>query len=88
MLKMYNYQMLLTDLKMPGIDGLELISKAKKSGPEISIVMVTGYATVDTAAQSLMHGIDNYITKPFNIIELREAVKQTLCAHKIVLENV
>ncbi len=88
MLKMYNYQMLLTDLKMPGIDGLELISKAKKSGPEISIVMVTGYATVDTVAQSLRHRIDNYIKKPFNIIELREAVKQTLCAHKIVLENV
>ena len=88
MLKMYNYQMLLTDLKMPGIDGLELISKAKKSCPEIRTIMVTGYATVDTAVQSLRHGIDDYITKPFNIFELKKAVKQTLHTRQVAMENV
>jgi len=87
MLKMYDYQMLLTDLKMPGIDGLELISKAKKSCPEISTIMVTGYATVDTAVQSLRHGIDDYITKPFNIIELKRIVKQTLYTRQVAMEN-
>ena len=50
MLKMHDYHMLLTDLKMPGIDGLELISKAKKSCPEIRTIMVAGYATVETVA--------------------------------------
>ena len=43
--------------------------------------MVTGYATVDTAVQSLRHGVDDYITKPFNIFELKKAVRQTLQTH-------
>jgi putative nucleotidyltransferase with HDIG domain len=87
MLKMYDYQMLLTDLKMPGIDGLELISKAKKNCPEIRAIMVTGYATVETAVQSLRYGVDDYITKPFNIFELKKAVKQTLHTRQVTMEN-
>ena len=87
MIKRYNYHLLITDLKMPGIDGLELIKKAKKECPEIRTIMVTGYATVDTAVQSLMHGIDDYITKPFNIFKLKEAVKQTLHTSQVAMEN-
>ena len=77
MIKKNEYQMLLTDLKMPGIDGLELIKKAKKECPEIRTIMVTGYATVSNAVESLRHGIDDYITKTFNIFELQKAVKET-----------
>ncbi len=87
MLKKYNYQMLLTDLKMPGIDGLELIQKARELNPEIRTIMVTGYATVDTAVQSLRHGVDDYIKKPFNIIDVRKVVKQTLYTHQVAKEN-
>ncbi|MFQ5964483.1 MAG: HD domain-containing phosphohydrolase [Candidatus Scalinduaceae bacterium] len=87
MMKKHNYQMLLTDLKMPGIDGLELIRKAKKEYPEIRTIMVTGYATVETAVQSLRHGVDDYITKPFNIFELKKAVNRTLYGHQIAMEN-
>ena len=87
MVKRYNYQMLLTDLKMPGIDGLELIQKAKELNPEIRTIMITGYATVDTAVQSLRYGIDDYITKPFNILELKKVVKRTLYTHQVAQEN-
>ncbi len=87
MIKEYNYQLLLTDLKMPGIDGLELVRKAKKERPEISTIMVTGYATIETAVQSLRHGVDDYITKPFNIFELKKAVERTLYSHQIAMEN-
>ena len=87
MLKRGDYRMLLTDLKMPGIDGLELISKAKKICPEILVIMVTGYATIDTAVQSLKNGVDDYITKPFNIFELKKAVKKVLGANKVALRN-
>ena len=87
MLKRDDYQMLLTDLKMPGIDGLELIKKAKAECPEIRAIMVTGYATVDTAVQSLRHGVDDYITKPFNIFELKKAVQQTLHTRQVAMEN-
>ena len=87
MIKKGNYEMLLTDLKMPGIDGLELIRKAKEEYPEIRAIMVTGYATVDTAVQSLRYGVDDYITKPFNIFELKKAVKQTLYIRQVAMEN-
>ncbi len=87
MIKIYNYHLLITDLDMPGIDGLELIQKVKKQNSEIRAIMVTGNTTVDHATWSLRYGIDNYVKKPFNIIDLKKAVKQTLCTHKIVLEN-
>ena len=87
MIKKNEYQMLLTDLKMPGIDGLELIKKAKKECPEIRTIMVTGYATVSNAVESLRHGIDDYITKPFNIFELQKAVKETLYTRQVAMEN-
>ncbi len=88
MIKRYNYHLLLTDLEMPEVDGLELIKKAKKQNPEIRVIMVTGNATVDIAIRSLRHRIDGYIKKPFNISELKKVVRQTLCIHKIVLGNV
>ncbi len=83
-----NYHLLLTDLEMPGVDGFELARKAKKQNPEIRVIMVTGNTTVDIAIRLLRHGIDGYIKKPFNISKLKKVLRQTLCTHKIVLENV
>ena len=88
MIKSFNYHLLLTDLEMPEVDGLELIKKAKKECPEIRAIMVTGNASVDIAIRSLRHRIDGYIRKPFNISKLRKVVRQTLCTHKIVLGKV
>ncbi len=82
-----NYHVLIADLKMPGIDGLELIEKAKKQNPEIRTIMITGYATVDTAVQSFRHGVDDYIKKPFNIFELKEAVEKIINTRQVAKEN-
>ncbi len=87
-LKKDTYQILITDLKMPGIDGLGLIRKAKEYNPVIRTIMVTGYTTVDTAVQSLRHGVDDFITKPFNVFELKDTVKQVLHTHQVSQENV
>ena len=87
MIKKHNYHMLITDLEMPGIDGLELIQKVKKQNSEIRAIMITGNAIDDVAVWAVRYGIDNYMKKPFNIIKLKEMVKQTLCTHKIVLEK-
>ena len=62
----FNYHLLLTDLEMPEVDGIELTRKAKKQNPEIRVIMVTGNATVDASIRSLRHRIDGYIRKPFN----------------------
>ncbi len=87
-LKKNTYQMLITDLKMPGIDGLELIRRSKEFNPGIRAVMVTGYTTVDTAVQSLRHGVDDFITKPFNIFELKKTVKQIFHTNQGSQENI
>jgi DNA-binding response OmpR family regulator len=88
MIGSFDYHLLLTDLEMPGVDGLELIRKAKEQDPEIRTIMVTGHTTVETAVQSLRHGFDDYIKKPFNILELKKVVKRTLYTHQVALENV
>ena len=88
MIKRCEYHLLITDLKMPGIDGIELIEKAKQECPEIRAIMVTGYATVDTAVQSLKYGVDDFLAKPFNIAELKRSVTQTLHTRKIALANI
>ena len=87
MIREYNYHLLITDLEMPGIDGLELIQKVKKRDPDIRAIMITGNAIDDIARWSLRYGIDNTMQKPFNITELKRVVKQVLCTHKIILEK-
>jgi len=87
MIKKNKYQMLITNLKMPGIDGLELIKKARKLNPEIRTIMITGSGTVETAVQSLKHEIDDDIKKPFSIVELKKVVKRTLYIHQVAMEN-
>jgi putative two-component system response regulator len=72
------YDLVLTDLKMPGMDGFELITRLKKIRPELPVIMITGYATVETAVQALRYGVDDYVTKPFNIEELRKVIARSL----------
>ncbi|MBI5779829.1 MAG: sigma-54-dependent Fis family transcriptional regulator [Planctomycetes bacterium] len=59
------YDCLLLDLKMPGQDGMETLRQAKKLRPELPVVIITGYGTVDTAVDALKHGAYDYVQKPF-----------------------
>ncbi|MEW5692752.1 MAG: sigma-54 dependent transcriptional regulator [Candidatus Hydrogenedentota bacterium] len=61
---------LVTDLKMPGISGMELLKYAKKIKPEIEVVMMTAYATTQTAVEAMKEGAYDYITKPFKMDEM------------------
>ena len=71
-------QVVLTDLKMPGMDGLEFTRKIKEKWPAIPVVMVTGYATISTAMQAMKLGAFDYIAKPFTKAELRGIVKRAM----------
>jgi CheY-like chemotaxis protein/glycine cleavage system H lipoate-binding protein len=71
-------QVVLTDLMMPGMDGLELTKKIKERWPAIPVVMVTGYATISTAMQAMKLGAFDYIAKPFTKEELLGIVKRAL----------
>lgn len=65
----------LTDIKMPKISGLELLAKIKEIDPDIKVILMTAFATIDTAVEALRIGARDYITKPFNLDEVLTAVR-------------
>jgi CheY-like chemotaxis protein/glycine cleavage system H lipoate-binding protein len=69
-----NYDLIITDLMMPGISGIDLLRSLKTARPEINIIMITGYPTIKTAVQSVKMGAFDYIPKPFTPKELRSIV--------------
>ncbi len=69
---------LITDVRMPGMDGYALASAARRERPELAILMVTAYGDVDGAVQALKGGADDYLTKPVNLLELRRRVEVQL----------
>ena len=66
-LKGHPFDIVITDLRMPGIDGLELLRRAKVIRPQCEVVLMTGHASVETAREALKRGAVDYITKPFEI---------------------
>ena len=82
-----DYQMVITDLKMPGMDGFALIEEIKRTRPDVAAIMITAYATIETAVQALRHGADDYITKPFDNGELRKVVGRALETQSLVRQN-
>ncbi len=66
----------ISDYKMPGIDGLETLIEIGRINPEITRIMLTGYATMESAIESVNAGIDGFLTKPFENIELKAKVRE------------
>ncbi|MDA2911061.1 sigma-54 dependent transcriptional regulator [Nitrospiraceae bacterium AH_259_D15_M11_P09] len=79
--------LILTDLKMPGLDGVEVIREAKKIDPNVSVVMFTAYATVQTAVEAMREGAFDYIQKPFSSDELDVVVQRAFEHRNLVEEN-
>ena len=69
-------EIVLTDLKMPEMDGLTLLKSLKTIDPEAVVILITAYATVDTAIQATREGAFDYLRKPFTTAELREVLKR------------
>jgi DNA-binding NtrC family response regulator len=70
------YDLVLLDLKMPDMDGMEVLGRIKSSWPDIYVIMISGYSTVDTAVQALRSGAVNFIQKPFDPNTLFSAIKE------------
>ncbi|MCK5100205.1 MAG: universal stress protein [Desulfobacteraceae bacterium] len=66
MLEKEEYHLMLTDIKMPGMDGVELLNRAKRNHPDLGVVMMTAYATIDTAVYAMKVGAYDYLIKPFD----------------------
>lgn len=72
------YSLILLDLKMPDMDGIEVLRAIKEKWPDMKVIMITGYSTVETAVQALRLGAFNHIEKPFTPDTLLAAVKEAL----------
>src|SRR5919107_783640 len=71
------FDIALIDIKMPGMDGMELQSRLKEADPDLTVIIMTGYASVDTAVQALKRGAYDYIAKPVDPDELSQLVANT-----------
>jgi DNA-binding NtrC family response regulator len=79
--------LLLTDLKMPGLDGLELMRKAREGDPEIAAVVMTAYGAIDTAVAAMRQGAADYLTKPINVEELLIVMDRVLERQRLHRES-
>jgi len=82
-----NFDLVLTDLQMPGIDGMAVLSHIRASTPDVPVIMITGHATLDSAVNAMKAGAYHYIAKPFRLAEAREVVRGALEMRRVKLEN-
>ncbi len=81
------FDLVLLDLKMPGMDGLEALRLLKEHDPEIVVIMITGYPDIETAVEAIKVGAYDYVPKPFTPMDLRLAVERALEKRRLCLEN-
>ncbi len=81
------FDLLVSDLKMPRMTGLELLAESKRLRPEMPVVLMTAFATVNTAVEAMKLGAYDYITKPFDGEEIKLLVERTLEHSRLVREN-
>lgn len=82
-----SYDLVVTDIQMPEMDGLELLREIKEFDPSLPIVVMTAYGTVENAVEALRNGAFDYLTKPFETDEVRLAVAKALEHKRLVAEN-
>lgn len=68
------YEIIITDLKMKGLDGMRFLQEAKKRSPRTEVIVITGFATLETAKESFQKGVFDFIAKPFKLSEIQEVV--------------
>jgi DNA-binding NtrC family response regulator len=75
-LEMHRFHIVVTDLKMAGIDGMELYEFIKRKWPETRVIMISGFATVDVTRAALQAGVRDIIAKPFKINQLKNLIDE------------
>lgn len=78
------YSLIVSDLQLPGVDGLGVLKAARKANPSVTVIIVTGYASLDTAVQAVRLGAYDYLTKPFSLGQIDVIVRRA--AERLALE--
>ncbi|WP_319762653.1 response regulator [Maridesulfovibrio sp.] len=71
-----NFDIVVTDLKMDGVDGMQFLTEVKGISPETEVIIITGFATMETAKESIRKGIFDFLAKPFKLGEIQEVIRQ------------
>ena len=81
------YDLVVTDLKMPGVGGLEILSKSREVLPDAEVILVTGHGTIQSAVEAMRHGAFNYLLKPLDLKQLRAVVDNAATSHYLRRAN-
>ncbi len=81
------FHLVITDLSMPGMDGIEVLRVMKNKGPNVPVILITAFATIDTAVEAIKAGAYDYITKPFEPDTIEITIKNALAHKQLVDEN-
>ncbi|MFQ5520609.1 MAG: sigma-54-dependent transcriptional regulator, partial [Candidatus Methylomirabilia bacterium] len=82
-----NADLVLADLKMPGLSGLELLRAAKVIAPDVDVIMLTAFGTVEEAVKAIKDGAYDFLTKPFQRNQLLRLIRQALERRALIQEN-
>jgi two-component system, sensor histidine kinase and response regulator len=86
-LRQHRYDILLTDLMMPEMDGISFLRAAQSIDPNLSAIMMTGHGTIDTAVKALQSGALDYVLKPFRLDNLLSVMTRALAMRRLQVEN-
>ena len=86
--KKENFDLIITDLKMPDLDGMDVLKEVRRLKNDVIVIMITAYGTIEKAVEALKTGAFDYITKPFNRDELKIAVDKALKIKRLEEENI
>ncbi|WP_027185059.1 response regulator [Desulfovibrio inopinatus] len=69
-----DFNIVITDLKMEGVDGMQFLSEVKERSPATEVIVITGFATMETAKESLRKGVFDFLAKPFKLGEIQDVI--------------
>jgi two-component system response regulator PilR (NtrC family) len=87
LLEQENFDLVISDVNMPGLDGISLLERIKSSSPETAVLMITAFSTTEQAVEAMKFGAYDYIAKPFKVEEIKLLVRNALEKQQLVREN-
>ncbi|HPC43119.1 MAG TPA: sigma-54 dependent transcriptional regulator [Spirochaetota bacterium] len=81
------YAMVISDLKLPGINGMQVLQSIRSASPDTSMIIITAYASVDTAVEAMKNGAEDYLVKPFSLDEIRLIINKVMEKRGILIDN-
>ena len=82
------FDLVITDLRMPKVDGMEVLKAVKELAPETVVLMITGFASTESAVEAIKRGAYDYVPKPFHVDEVQLIVRNDLEKRRLTAENV